>query len=178
MSKYDDIETAADLVAEVAIHGLSIKQEDINRAQDIFGNSTIEDLVTLANDIGRKNEKGEPDPKGTWSTGRKGTQDTFYFVAFNIWNWRDATAFYIKHTHPMTEANRQLAKENKELTASLATVINDRKDIKEQLATTTERAKEYAYKIDDLNATIQQKQAEIIDLKAKLYDAMTAQVAS
>ena len=64
MSKYDDIKTAAELVAEVRAHGLSLDQEDICRAQDIFGNSPIEELVRLANDIGRNNRNGEPDPRG------------------------------------------------------------------------------------------------------------------
>lgn len=86
-SKYDSIKTAADLVAEVAAHGLSTEQEDQNRAADIFGNTSIEELDRLANDIGRNNQNGEPDPKGTWSSSRKGTQETFYFIAFSIWNW-------------------------------------------------------------------------------------------
>ncbi len=79
-SIYDDIKTAADLVRHVSVHGLSTKEEDIFRAQDIFGHSTIEELDTLANDIGRNNENGEPDPNGSWSSGRKGTRDTFYFI--------------------------------------------------------------------------------------------------
>lgn len=65
MSKYDSIKTAAELVAEVQAHGLSLAQEDICRAQDIFGRSAVQDLVALANDIGRNNENGDPDPKGT-----------------------------------------------------------------------------------------------------------------
>ena len=80
MSKYDSIKTAADLVAEVQLHGLSTAQEDICRAQDIFGDSPIKELIRLANDIGRDNSKGEPDPKGTWGGGRKGTQGTFYMI--------------------------------------------------------------------------------------------------
>lgn len=55
MSKYDSIKTAAELVAEVQAHGLSLAQEDICRAQDIFGRSAVQDLVALANDIGRNN---------------------------------------------------------------------------------------------------------------------------
>lgn len=35
-SIYDKVETAKDLIFEVAAHGLSTKQEDICRAQDIF----------------------------------------------------------------------------------------------------------------------------------------------
>ena len=72
-SKYDSIKTAKDLVSEVMMHGFSLNQEDICRAQDIFGHSTIEELVNLANDIGRNDENGTPDPKGTWSSGRRRT---------------------------------------------------------------------------------------------------------
>ena len=70
MSKYDSIKTAAELVKEVRLNGLSLAQEDICRAQDIFGNAPIEELVALANDIGRNNRDGEPDPKGTVSSTR------------------------------------------------------------------------------------------------------------
>lgn len=83
-SQYDSIKTPAELIAEVMTHGLSTKQEDICRVQDIFGRAPIEDLVKLANDIGRNNADGEPDPKGTWSSGRKGTQSTFYMVLSSI----------------------------------------------------------------------------------------------
>lgn len=51
MSKYDDIKTAAELVAEVRAHGLSLDQEDICRAQDIFGNSPIEELYDALHDV-------------------------------------------------------------------------------------------------------------------------------
>ena len=71
MSKYDSIETAAELVAEVQAHGLSTAQEDICRAQDIFGHTSVEELAHLANDIGRNNAQGEPDPHGSWSSGRR-----------------------------------------------------------------------------------------------------------
>ena len=40
-SKYDSINTAAELVAEVQANGLSLMQEDICRAQDIFGRSAV-----------------------------------------------------------------------------------------------------------------------------------------
>ena len=72
-SKYDNITTAADLISEVALHGLSTELNDLNRAADIFGRASIKELIALANDNGRNNEKGEPDPDGTWSSGRKGT---------------------------------------------------------------------------------------------------------
>lgn len=87
MSKYNSIKTAAELVAEVQLHGLSTDQEDIRRAQDIFGQTPIKELIRLANDIGMNNEKGEPDPKGTWNSGRKATQGTFQMIVSHIWRW-------------------------------------------------------------------------------------------
>ena len=77
MSKYDNIETAAELVVEVQFHGLSTAKEDICRAQDIFGSTSVEELTRLANDIGRDNDKGEPDPHGSWNSSRPATQGTF-----------------------------------------------------------------------------------------------------
>lgn len=103
MSKYDSIKTAAELVAEVRVHGLSLAQEDICRVQDIFGNAPIEDLVALANDIGRNNRNGEPDPKGSMSSNRPATQNTFYSILFRIWHWEDATRFWNQHTNPEHE---------------------------------------------------------------------------
>ena len=102
-SRYDKIQTARDLVMEVKFHGFSCKPEDICRAQDIFGHSTIEELDTLANDIGRNNENGEPDPKGTWSSTRTPTRDTFYSILFQIWNWEEATRFWNEHSNPERE---------------------------------------------------------------------------
>lgn len=168
MSKYDSIKTAADLVAEVAAHGLSTDQDDINRAADIFGNTSIEELDRLANDIGRNNEKGEPDPNGSWSSSRKPTQETFYFIAFSIWHWQDATRFFNQHTNPDTKDHKV-----SKLESSLEAVTKDRDNTKAQLTDTADRAKEYAYKIDDLKADLQQKDTEIMALKAKLYDCMS-----
>jgi len=167
MSKYDNIKTAADLVTEVAIHGLSTDQEDLNRAADIFGNTSIGELARLANDIGRNNEKGEPDPDGTWSSSRKATQSTFYMIAFSIWNWREATAFFNEHTNPATKGHRVT-----KLETSLKDAEKERNNLKTQLDATAERAKEYAYKIDDLNAEKAALELEITKLKAKLYDLM------
>ena len=72
-SQYDSIKTAEELLKEVAAHGLSTKPEDICRAKDIFGRSEVKELIRLANDNGRLNGfDGEPDPRGTYSSGRVG----------------------------------------------------------------------------------------------------------
>ena len=105
-SQYDSIKTAEELLKEVAAHGLSTKPEDICRAQDIFGRSEVKELIRLANDNGRLNGfDGEPDPRGTYSSGRVGLSKYFYQVAFKIWSREDATSFYNQHTNlPVTDA--------------------------------------------------------------------------
>lgn len=98
-SIYEKIESPKELVQLVAHQGLSTRQEDICRAQDIFGRASIKDLVELANDNGIRNSNGEKDPQGAWSDGSKGFSQTFYSVLFTIWNWEDATRFYNKHSN-------------------------------------------------------------------------------
>lgn len=172
-SKYDNIKTAADLVREVMAHGLSTVQEDICRAQDIFGNASVEELAALANDIGRNNDQGEPDPKGTWSSNRKATQGTFYMIAFSIWNWEDATRFWNQHTNPEHDALREAKKslktmedKAKELTAEL-----DREQ--EARATVEEGYIRLVGKYNEAERQAKAAEAEIMALKAKLYDYMT-----
>lgn len=67
----DQVTTATELVGLVSWQGVSTKQEDICRMQDIIGHSTIEELDLLANDIGAD---GYPDnPKSQVFSGRRGT---------------------------------------------------------------------------------------------------------
>lgn len=172
MSKYDNIETAAELVAEVQLHGFSMDQEDICRAQDIFGHTSIEELARLANDIGRDNEKGEPDPKGTWSSGRKATQGTFYMIVSNIWNWEEVTRFWNQHTNPQTEElerNRDtydlIVEGNKKLR-------NENDELKEQVSELLERESELVTLRDDAQRRAEEAEAEVVRLKAKLYDLL------
>ena len=179
-SKYDKIQTARDLVMEVKFHGFSLNPDDICRAQDIFGHSTIEELDTLANDIGRNNENGEPDPKGTWSSTRPPTRDTFYSILFQIWNWEEATSFWNEHSNPEREQIAVIKSENQTQRAEIKELEKRIERYQEELdlaqeaeAAAKERAKEYAYQIDDLKATIESKDAEIMRLKAKLYDLLT-----
>jgi len=172
-SIYDEIKTAADLIREVALHGLSTKQEDICRAQDIFGRSSVEELVLLANDNGRNDEHGNPDPKGSWSSGRRGTQSTFYIIAFSIWNWEDATRFWNQHTNPdkemlvkTYEENAALKKQNESLAERRNQLLQEVEEAANKWQITYEQFREQearALKAED----------EIVQLKAKLYDLMT-----
>lgn len=172
-SKYDTIKTAADLVREVQNHGLSTAQEDICRAQDIFGNTSVEELARLANDIGRNNDQGEPDPKGSWSSGRKPTQGTFYMIAFSIWNWEDATRFWNQHTNTEHEAFQEAKK-----------LLMAQEDRAKELAVKLEKEQEARFTAEECYNRIvercstaerqaEEARQEIMALKARLYDYMT-----
>ena len=165
MSKYDTIKTARDLITEVIMHGLSTDQEDRNRAADIFGRSTVDELDRLANGIIIKEE-----PHDTITEHRDKIQTTFYFIAFSIWHWEDATRFFNNHTNP-------LFKEAKEDKRKLAEMTWQANETKESLRQAYRRINELNDKVNnymamerDLEATKQ----ENVSLKAKLYDLMTA----
>lgn len=179
-SKYDKIQTARDLVMEVRFHGMSLKQEDIVRAQDIFGNSTIEELNDLANDIGRNNENGEPDPKGTWSSTRVPTRDTFYSILFHIWNWEDATRFWNQHSNPDREQIAVAQIESKTLRAEVKEQEKRIERYQQEVDLMNDRLAEYdkiatdrLNKINEQSTAIREKDDEIIRLKARLYDLLT-----
>lgn len=172
MSKYDSIKTAADLVAEVRMNGLSVSQEDICRAQDIFGHTPMEELDRLANDIGLDNENGEPDPHGTWSSSRPATQGTFYRIAFAIWSWEDAVRFWNQHTNPEHFAFDEVKAEN----ARLRKAKEELEDTKEALLHEQEMATAEIEKLrkdeNSVIAALEDAEAEVVRLKAELYDYM------
>ena len=180
-SKYDSIKTAAELVAEVRLHGLSLAQEDITRAQDIFGRSSVDELVALANDIGRNNDKGKSDPKGTWSSDRPATQATFYSIAFHIWNWQDATRFWNLHTNPEHEGYQEI---QSKLKAEMEEHRSTKKALEEQKVSTDaehkfllaerSRTSDLTKKIESLKGEVHDRDMTIMELKAKLYDLMIA----
>ena len=171
-SKYDKIKTAKDLVTEVMMHGLSTVQEDICRAQDIFGHSTIEELANLAKDIGRNDENGNPDPKGTWSSGRRGTCSAFYQIAFSIWNWEDAVRFWNQHSNPehdeLADSRKKLQAMAKELEKAGETM----EKYWEREAQNDKILSERLNKITELSAKVYEQEREIIRLKARLFDMM------
>lgn len=180
MSKYDSIKTAAELVKEVQMHCLSMAQDDLNRAADIFGNSTVEELVALANDIGRNNENGEPDPKGSWSSGRKPTRDTFYSIISHIWNWEEVTRFWNLYTNPDHEKLDELRDVRDDLKNDIGllerALETSRAEVKAEhearLAATSNELKALK-ETGRLGAELHSRDMEIMELKAKLYDLMT-----
>ena len=162
-SIYDNINTATDLVKEVMCHGLSTKTEDICRAQDIFGNSSVEELVRLANDIGRN---------GSWSSGRKGTQNTFYSIAFSIWNWEDATRFWNQYTNPDKETLAKTFEDNISLKRQVE-LLSEQEDRLSRDAIESESKWKSTYEqFREQEARAIKAEAEIVQLKAKLYDLM------
>lgn len=181
-SKYDSIKTAADLVSEVMFHGLSTNQDDLNRAADIIGSTSIEELARLANDIGRNNASGEPDPKGTWSSSRPAKQNTFYSIISHIWNWEEVTRFWNQHSNPEREELAELRKKLKdEMTEHSKTKAELKKkhDRIQELLNDSKEGGRYINKLSDEKMMAEDRakaaEDEVVKLKAKLYDLMVAQ---
>ena len=171
-TKLEQIETATELVALVSWQGVSTKQEDICRMQDIIGHSTIEELDRLANDHGQCDANGNPDPDGTWYCGRRGTRDTFYHLISIIWNWQDFLNFWNEHSNPDHKA---LAEAKEELKKYKDWHIGDSSRIQElngQIEEASGKWCEEFRKRADLERQLAAKDLEIMELKAKLYDLM------
>ena len=163
-SKYDSIKTAKDLLIEVRQHGLSLAQEDIVRAQDIFGHSSVRELNELANDTGIDSEG--------WSTGKKGFQSEFYAVAFSIWHWEDAVRFYIQNTDPTHKQLEEARKENQGLAEM---VKHHEAEITKEHKLRIEAVRDMhdaEDKCEKLEAELHDRDMTIMELKARLYDLM------
>lgn len=169
-SVYDNITTAKDLVHEVMAHGLSTKQEDLCKAQDIFGHSTIEELDSLANDIGRNDENGNPDPKGNWSSGRRETRSTFYNILFKIWHYEDATRFWNQHSNPEHDELKTLRTERSCLKKRINELGNHVHELQEETKRSADVIAEQNKHLIEMKNRAEAAEAEIIQLKAKLYD--------
>lgn len=174
-SMYDGIQTAAELITEVQIQGLSLAMEDICRIQDIFGHTPVKELVRLANDIGRNNSNGEPDPKGTWSSNRKATQGTFYMIVSHIWNWEEVTRFWNNHTNPEHEELIGLRTVNQEILAENRALSGMKHELQEEKRQTAEAIEALHSRIGDAERRAEEAEAEVVRLKAKLYDLLIDQ---
>lgn len=183
-SEYEKIQSARELVRYVSIHGLSTHEEDIARAQDILGHTTLDELDMLANDIGRDDENGNPDPNGTWFGGRRGTKGTFYFILFHVWNWEDATRFWNQHSNTeLKETSRQLrsyeAQINEmsdKLKAAEEEIDMLRKTAADMAANAMDAARERDCAREAGNkylSDISRMEDEIVHLKARLYDLIS-----
>lgn len=182
-SQYDAIKNAEDLLVYIRMHGLSTAQEDLNRAADIIGHTAVGELDRLANDIGRNNEHGEPDPKGSWSSSRPATQNLLYSLLTHIWNWQEVASFWNLHTNPEHEQLQQAKQQAKADAESYMSRIKELEgqndDSQNAIREAEDATRQKEAKLRGANAEIEQlkkeasaKDLEIIQLKAKLYDLM------
>lgn len=178
MSKYDNISSAREMVMYIKMHGLSTKQEDICRVQDIFGRSSVEELIDLANDTGRNNENGEPDPNGSWSSGRAELRGTFYFILFHIWNWEDATRFWNLHTNPDHDELTSLRDEHKHYEKDVCELKSQIEELRKALSECRNEWSEQTARANLAEQMLEQKETEVVKLKAKLYDLLSKEEGS
>ncbi len=169
---YNDIKTARELVLHVKFHGLSTNQDDLCRVQDIFGHSTAEELEDLANDIGRNNENGEPDPNGSWSSGRVETRNVFYSILFQIWHWEDAVRFWNQHTNPEHDELNVLRAEHKDLAQKVCFQSAQIEGLQQELFECRKALDEQTTRANTAEQIVEKTEAEIVRLKAKLYDML------
>ena len=169
-SIYDNIKTARELITNIRLHGMSTAEEDICRIQDIFGNSTYEELADLANDIGRNDDNGKPDPNGKWSSNRAATRGTFYSTLFKVWNWEDATRFWNEHTNPEHTELKALQTERKENGEMIRELTAKNQKIEQTLKELETRFDENIFKLEDEKNRADAAELEIIKLKARLFD--------
>jgi len=165
-TKLEQIETATELVQLVSWQGVSTKQEDICKMQDIIGHSTLDELIKLANDNGRCDANGNPDPDGTWCCGRRGTRQDFYHLLSVIWNWEDLIRFWNEHTDPGYKELRELREHSKDMEEQINRAAQEKATSRDMYNHQAERAHNAEKKVEEL-------EAEILKLKAKLYDMMT-----
>lgn len=145
--KYDEIQTAEELVNEIAINGISLNQNDQIRAQDIIGHSSVGELENLAN-------------------GKLGGK--FYFLLQHIWNIEDVIRFWNNHSNQehkefqiCREKVKKLTKENEESSTAYMSLLKDYGNLKKELAMLESKEKKSA--------------EEILKLKARLFDMMEQQ---
>ena len=162
-SIYDNVKTAKDLLTEVQAHGLSTKIEDICRAQDIFGRTSIEELDALANDNGMD---------GSMSTGRRGTQAVFYQVLFYIWNWEDATRFYNQHSNSEYKKLRETVADDQKIKEQLAKATEDVRREHEVVVNERSKVIKLEQELEWISSDLHDREMTIMGLKAKLYDLM------
>ena len=148
-SQYDKIKTAKELIEEIRIHGFSTVQEDVCRAQDIFGHSPVGELVEIASGS---------------------HQDAFYMVLFHIWNWRDATAFYNEHSNP--DNVKVLKEELSGCKKELKNAAENIEKLKEGYSKELENNRNLGKSLNEFEEENRKLEDEIIRLKAKLYDSM------
>jgi len=173
-SIYDKVKTPKELIDSVKAHGFSTKQEDICRAQDIFGRAPIDDLVALANDNGRRNDNGEPDPEGSISCGREGTRKYFYQILFHIWNWEDATRFYNQYSNPDFKRVKELERDKGGLEKRVNQLTERRDFLVAQENKWAEAYNAQTVKLNEETTRANIAEAEVIKLKAMLFDLMYA----
>jgi len=160
---YSKIEDAKELIIHVINNGLSTDQEDRERADQILGCQSDEILYNLAHDTEEIN-------------GQK-VSDAFYYIMFNVWPLPIAIDFYNENTLDVSKKLLKLREYEVALKKAKKDIEDRDKAIEARMKTQAEYCS--AYQEADLKWQIAERekneaQQEVLTLKAKLYDLMTA----
>ena len=167
-TKLNEIKTAAELITFVSAFGIPTDQESICTMQDIIGHTGQDELVRLATDDGTERRDGE-----TWSTGRRGTKATTMNLLFHIWHWEDATQFYNNYVNPIQKKMKEEIETGRKEKAKNEHLKAELEDVRNRLNQTTETGKKILSEKIVAEKELEKAQAEILRLKAMLFDYMT-----
>lgn len=162
MKRFRKIKTAAELVEFVRTNGMLLDEEAYKLAQKIFDSTDEAELVRLANDDSRSH----PDDFSN--------QDIFYHIAFNIMTWRYALDFWNQHTNPEHMAFDEVKAENARLRAAKVDLEDKVETLQHEQDMQTREMEKLRSDERSMIAALEDAEAEVVNLKAELYDYMKA----
>jgi hypothetical protein len=158
--RYDDINDIVALIREIAYHGMSTQQHDLNRIADIVGNTHVGKLAEMANSTG--------------TYGNRNAGQVIYSILFKVWNYEQAVSFYNEHTLHLGAKYREVQKERDRLSSDYECALGEVQKLINVRDALTEELDTYKTVASEQSVSLIAKDDEITTLKAKLYDLMTA----
>ena len=154
---YNNFKTAVEMFDHIRFHGLQVDNASISRAQDLIGHSTEDDLAQIAS---------------------KEHADIFYNVLIHVWDFERIIRFYNKYSNPdyrrikeESDGHKRNYKEASEMCSQRNIKIAELNVEIETLEARCKQDGEALYKaVTERDALRRQ----VMELKAKLYDIMTA----
>lgn len=151
-TRYDKINTTAELVKFVKSQGIDTDCDSIVRIQDIIAKSPYEELAEIASDGSKQN--------------------TLFFILINAWNWRDVIRFWNSYVNPEHKELKVLKGKASEDKVEIGRLEEAVKQEHETRLEATAKALSMKEEVTRLQAELHDRDMTIMELKAELYDYM------
>ena len=93
-------------------------------------------------------------------------------IVSHIWNWEEVVRFWNQHTNPQTEELKRNRDAYDFIVEGNKKLKNENDELKEQVSDLLERESELVTLMDDAQRRAEDAEAEVVRLKAKLYDLL------